>query len=176
MTETNHIRWSDDPADACHFIGHVGTITEPAFKLYGPIDGSDRWLLSIRLKGAAEFAYGDGPDALKAEAERRLEQFVASLGAVFPAAEFEFPDEDDEPLEIRYAAGRRVRFAHPDAGWPGEGDDATESLILGAAYTIGWADIGQSKTYLNLSGVEGAFNSVLFEPVPDEPSHPEGGF
>jgi hypothetical protein len=83
-TGTARIRWSDDLADARHFIGHVGTVAEPAFKLYGPIDGSDRWLLSIRLRSAVEFVYRDDPDELKADAERLLSEFVSSLGAVFP--------------------------------------------------------------------------------------------
>ena len=54
---------------------------------------------------------------LKAEAERWLAEFVTSLGAVFPEPGFTFPcdDEDDEPLEVRFAAGTRVRFAYPDA-------------------------------------------------------------
>jgi hypothetical protein len=91
-TGTARIRWSDDLADARHFIGHVGTVAEPAFKLYGPIDGSDRWLLSIRLRSAVEFVYRDDPDELKADAERLLAEFVSSLGAIFPPEPAPDPD------------------------------------------------------------------------------------
>src|ERR1017187_5463305 len=173
-TGTDRIRWSDDPADARHFTGHVGTVTEPAFKLYGPIDGSDRWLLSIRLKGAVDLVYRDDPDELKDEAERRLERFVSSLGASFPEDEYQFGDVRELDLEEAFGSGCYVRYQHPDAGWPGEQDDARTLLTHGRLYRVAWNDIGDSKTRIGLVGVAGAFNSVLFEPVASEDVTDEG--
>lgn len=167
MTETAaRIRWTDEsPQEFVTLAGRVGTRDEPAFRIFGPDGYNSRWLLSIRLAASSEFTYGADPDDLKLEAERWLEEFVSSLGAIFSADAFEF-EEDDEPLEVRYAPGAFVRYQHPDAGWPGEQDEARELLTHGRLYRVAWIDIGQSKTRIGLAGVKGAgFNSVLFEPV-----------
>lgn len=79
-------------------------------------------------------------------------------------------DPGGRPVEVIFAPGRRVRFAYPGNGYPGDGAKAREILTLGAAYRIEWSDVGQSKTTLGLLGVEGTFNSVLFEPVDDDPA------
>ena len=164
MTETR-IRWSDDPACPGDFNGHVGTVTRLAFRIIGPGSVNERWLLSIRLPVPSEFVYADGPDKLKAEAERWLERFVASLGASFGDA-YEFPD--GPPIEEQYGIGAYVRYQHPDAGWPGEQGEARKLLTHGRLYRVAWNDIGQSKTEIGIVGVTGAFNSVLFEPVASE--------
>jgi len=170
---TNRIRWHDetpgngDVYNVAH-IGHVGTVEGAAFIIYTPDQLHANWLLSFRLIPGSTFLYADSPKDLKAEAERWLEEFVSSLGASFPVT-YEF-EEDDEPIEVRFAPGAYVRYQNPDAGWPGEQDKARELLTLGRIYGIAWNDIGQSKTSIGLVGIEGTFNSVLFEPVP---SHPE---
>ena len=126
---------------------------------------------------AARRAHGADTDKLRAEAERWLAEFAGSLGAVFPDDEDEFSDEDDEWLEVTWAAGRRVRFAHPDAGYPGEAEEAMKALTPGEVYTIAWADIGQSRTDLNLARDRksvGRFNSVFFEPADDEAASTAG--
>ena len=50
---------------------------------------------------------------------------------------------------------------------------AARLLTPGEVYTIEWSDVGSSSTRLRLAGIETrgqGFNSVLFEPVPDEPA------
>ena len=74
-------------------------------------------------------------------------------------------------FEALYAPGRRVRFAHPDGGYPGDGEQAAALLAVGEVYVIDWSDIGFSKTRISLAGIDShgqGFNSVLFEPVDDE--------
>lgn len=174
MTETTaRIRWEDKtPGNSDVYnvasIGYVGTVTESAFIIYTPDEAHAGWLLSVRLTPGSQFFYADSQDELKDRAERWLAGFVSSLGAIFPADAFEF-EEDDEPLEVRYAPGAFVRYQHPDAGWPGEQDDARDLLTHGRLYRVAWNDIGQSKTRIGLVGIKGVgFNSVLFEPVADE--------
>ena len=177
---TERIRWerNDDGSSvtAAH-EGYAGTISEPLFFIFEPDDRDPWWILTSSLPGlpgagrAERRAHGADTDKLRAEAERWLAEFAGSLGAVFPDDEDEFSDEDDEWLEVTWAAGRRVRFAHPDAGYPGEAEEAMKALTPGRVYTIAWADIGQSRTDLNLAAKGkslGRFNSVLFEPVDDE--------
>ncbi len=180
MTGTGErIRW-----EAAHeksvtaYFGYAGTPTW-LFQILRPVFKGEPHALTTMLPGwplqpeAGTFSsavYGT-PDELKAEAERWLKEFVLALGAVFPG-------EDGEPLEVKYAAGRRVRYAHPDYGYPGEKEHAAGHLTPGEVYTIAWADIGQSRTDLNLRGVAGRFNSVFFEPAddeaPDEPAKEAG--
>ena len=176
---TERIRWerNDDGSSvtAAH-EGYAGTISEPLFFIFEPDDRDPWWILTSSLPGlpgagrAERRAHGADTDKLRAEAERWLAEFAGSLGAVFPDDEDEFSDEDDEWLEVTWAAGRRVRFAHPDAGWPGEAEEAAKALTPGEVYTIAWADIGQSRTDLNLARDRksvGRFNSVFFEPADD---------
>ena len=175
MTETTtRIRWHDktpgnsDVYNIAH-IGYVGTVEESAFIIYTPDTMHADWLLSVRLIPGSTFLYADTPGELKAEAERWLEEFVASLGAIFPGEPYDFGDDDGEPLEVKYAPGRRVRYVHPDYGYPGEQEVAAAILVFGAAYTIAQHSIGQSRTDLILEGIPGEwFNSVLFEPAGDE--------
>jgi hypothetical protein len=162
------IRW--DGADDGEATGYVGSLGWPVFRIWPPDDKGD-CLLFVYLAGhQLDLWHGATVDGQKAAAERLLEEFVSSLGAVFPAEAFEFPGDDELP-EVKFAAGTRVRFAHPDAGYPGEADDAMKALVPGMVYTVAWADIGQSRTDLNLAvrgRALGRFNSVLFEPVDDE--------
>ena len=73
-------------------------------------------------------------------------------------------------FEALYAPGRRVRFAHPDGGYPADQKMAAAFLTPGEVYTIAWSDIGFSSTRLGLAGIEDrrqGFNSMLFETVDD---------
>lgn len=184
MTETARIRWEDNERrwdDNGTILGYVGTRSEWLFAICEANDDADdeELVLTVAFPGthqAGSIGTGVSPVDLKAEAERWLTGFVTSLGATFPAEAVDdlFGDEDGdgEPLEVKYAAGRRVRYAHPDAGYPGEAALVAASLVLGEVYTIGWADIGQSRTNLNLyrdGKPVGSFNSVFFEPADDEP-------
>jgi hypothetical protein len=105
---TERIRWADEIVNG-HPVtaGYVGTLTEAAFRLYGP-EGADRqWLLATRLIAGTEFLPADKPDELKAEAERLLAALVSSLGAIFPT-------EPDESTAFQVSEARDV-LAHWDA-------------------------------------------------------------
>ena len=89
MTETERIRWEDkEPGNGDVYnvasIGCAGTAEEAAFIIYTPDELHAGWLLSVRLVPGGLFLYADTPDGLKVKAERWLERFVGSLGAVFP--------------------------------------------------------------------------------------------
>ena len=170
MTGTGRIRWEND-GQSGNYVGYVGTLPESAFRIYSPDTAHENWLLSVRVAAGRKFFYGDGPEPLEVEAEQWLEQFVASLGAIFPEDAYEFPCCEHD-LETAYAPGAYVRYQNPDAGWPGDQDKARELLTLGRIYGIAWSDIGQSKTSLGLVGIDGTFNSVLFEPVDDQSPAP----
>lgn len=80
----NRIHW--EPAGYGAFAGHVGTTKDRLFMIRKP-DHRPAWRLSSPLPGlSGAEATSAGPDALKREAERWLEEFVTSLGAVFPEA------------------------------------------------------------------------------------------
>ena len=94
---TDRIRWERtkaihrEPADRSGWTGYVGTLKPCAFEVWQ--SGSDfsdvtlgEWVLSIRLPGplSEQLPHGHDPEKLKAEAERWLEEFVSSLGAIFP--------------------------------------------------------------------------------------------
>jgi hypothetical protein len=164
------IRWEQSEYGGS-LLGYAGTFDGWLFQIFKASDDIDdgTQALMATLPGAlGDYRYKIDLDELKAEAERWLEEFTASIGAVFLADAFEF-EEDDEPLEVRYGPGAFVRYQHPDAGWPGEQDEARSLLTHGRLYRVAWNDIGQSKTRIGLVGVEGAgFNSVLFEPVASE--------
>jgi hypothetical protein len=79
------IRW--EPNGHSAFLGYVGTLTDSdwLFQVWRLDAVTGTWRLSSSLAG--QFGWDldhDGPDELKAEAERWLERFVASLGAVLP--------------------------------------------------------------------------------------------
>ena len=168
------IRW--ELTEYGSWRGRVAAAEKFQFQLWRQ-PRSENWRLEVGFPGGfLRVASGVDPEGLKPEAERWLTEFVSSLGAVFPEDEYEFP-EYDEWLEVTWAAGRRVRFAHPDAGYPGEAEEAMKALTPGEVYTIAWADIGQSRTDLNLARDRksvGRFNSVFFEPADDEAASTAG--
>jgi hypothetical protein len=92
MTDTTRIRW--ELTQYGGWTGHVGTMKPWAFQIW-QVDGPDSpWRLDPALLG--QFGYHvdhPDPEALKSHAERWLEEFVSSLGAVFPEAVLKLADE-----------------------------------------------------------------------------------
>ena len=170
-TPETRIRWQDTKYGG--WTGHVGTLDPWAFQIFTTGLGYAGWSLTATLPGSLGEA-GDDPDELKLTAERLLAEFTASLGASFPEDEYQFGDVRELDLEEAFGSGCYVRYQHPDAGWPGEQDDARNLLTHGRLYRVAWNDIGDSKTRIGLVGVAGAFNSVLFEPVASEDVTDEG--
>jgi hypothetical protein len=167
------IRWEDEPGGyAVTEDGFIGPaeLNWRAFRIWRPdLRVDPRPFLTSDLRGQERRQVHGTPDELKAEAERWLSEFVQLLGAVFPPGEIS-DDEDGEPLEVKYAAGRRVRFEHPDNGYAADRLMAATFLTPGEVYTISRADVGQSSTRLDFAGIDTrrqGFNSVLFEPVDD---------
>ncbi len=84
---TEHIRW--DPTKYGGWTGHVGTVDGFVFQAWKPAPfGEKPYRLESSLPGEfGRIADGTDPDELKAEAERWLEEFASSLGAVFKPVE-----------------------------------------------------------------------------------------
>jgi len=89
MTETTRIRWEDDGRNG--FEGYAGTLDRHLFAVWqSPCDSAEdvlgEWVLTTRLPAPRDWRtpHGFDPEALKAEAERWLKGFTASLGATFP--------------------------------------------------------------------------------------------
>jgi hypothetical protein len=146
MTEpTAHIRWEQEtPQD---INGYVGTMDVPMFQLWRtPCDYGDvligDWVLSSGVPKLATHRLHSSRDvdALKAEAERWLEEFTASIGAVFPepivaelrsyAAEMEsYVDGGEAGLHDRsmFATGMRRAAGLIEHGDVPVSPDATET-------------------------------------------------
>lgn len=96
MSETTvRIRWTDNGMGG--YEGYVGTSKRLTFELWqAPADAgfpTGGWVITSELPmpdpsnlGYTYAFSGKDPEELKVRAERRLEEFVASLGAVFPEA------------------------------------------------------------------------------------------
>jgi hypothetical protein len=77
------IRWEVSPG-AKSIIGYVGSLDLWEFQIWTGGDGRV-WQLITQLPGMADARPESvDPEELKAEAERILREFAASLGAVFP--------------------------------------------------------------------------------------------
>jgi hypothetical protein len=92
VTETPvpRIRWELDKYAG--WIGYVSTLDASMFAVWpSPCDGGHYvlgdWVLTSQIPtpGIAGPYSSPDPEALKAEAESLLEEFVTSLGAIFPA-------------------------------------------------------------------------------------------
>jgi hypothetical protein len=86
------IRWED--AGNGESAGYPGTLDTAVFRIWTPEEGNGEWLLTAAMLPDAhgQRRYGSGPDVLKAEAERWLEEFVTSLGAVYDLASTYSPE------------------------------------------------------------------------------------
>jgi hypothetical protein len=165
MTEPR-IRWDEDAA-LLVWSGYVGTAAAQLFTIAAPLPGSGKgFLLMSRLPGMDFSCSRPRLEEAQAEAERWLEEFTASLGAVWPDErdEFEFP-RDDLDLEAAFGPGAYVRYQRPDEGWEADRVAGRKLLTHGRLYRVAWNDIGFSKTRIGLVGFKDSFNSVLFEPV-----------
>lgn len=88
--DTKRIRWeAGAEAGITAWFGIVGTAPH-LYSILRPVTPGDEWVLTCHLPGhVSKVGYADDPDDLKAKAERWLEEFVSSLGAIFlpePAA------------------------------------------------------------------------------------------
>jgi hypothetical protein len=168
---TARIRW--ELTEYGSFTGYAGPESW-LFQIWKPDRNGTMWALDSELPGQQQrHLRSDGPDApeeLKADAEHWLEEHVSLLGASFPAEPGDpfanIPgtghDLDD------FAEGCRVRYSYPGNGYLSGREEAAELLTEGEVYTVTQRMAGTSVTYLELQGVEGHFNSVMFEPVPLE--------
>jgi hypothetical protein len=88
---TDRIRW--EPAEHGGWIGYAGTLKPFIFQIHEACawkvpDLIDGLALASTLPGdLGHYVRGTDPDRLKAEAERWLEEFASSLGAIFPEGE-----------------------------------------------------------------------------------------
>lgn len=48
-------------------------------------------------------------------------------------------------------------------GYDGEKEMARKKLVIGQSYNVVYSDVGRSCTYIGLEGVDGHFNSCLFD-------------
>jgi hypothetical protein len=80
MTETR-IRWE---RTGYGWRSSVGLVDNWPFQIWNTTNAPTAWRLKSNLPGPSKPAFRDDPDELMAEAERLLEEFVSSLGAVFP--------------------------------------------------------------------------------------------
>jgi hypothetical protein len=81
---SGRIHWQDEEATG-NTIGRVGSGGSYLFCIWQANAGAGKWRLTSTLPGQDEWhLYRDDPGVLKAEAEKWLERFVSSLGAVFP--------------------------------------------------------------------------------------------
>jgi hypothetical protein len=119
---SERIRWHDETDGMAAYTGYVGTLDSLMFHIWRPDGHHDEWVLTTRLSGDGDKAvYADGPDKLKAEAERWLERFISSLGAVFP-------DEPDESAAFQLSEARDV-LARWDAEQDGEPVISREKVL-----------------------------------------------
>ena len=77
------IRWEDGGSEMIALCGHVGGLSATVFRILRPWSTFEHWAVSCTLAGSGPVRRGNGPEELKAQAERWLEEFVSSLGAVF---------------------------------------------------------------------------------------------
>jgi hypothetical protein len=81
MTGTPRIRWE---RTGYGWNGSVGLVEGWPFQIWGAVNSTGAWRLKSDLAGQQKRSlFRDDPDELKAEAERWLEEFIASLGASF---------------------------------------------------------------------------------------------
>ena len=116
--DTTRIRWQADKYAG--FTGYVGSQESSLFQVWqSPCDGGNyvigEWVLTGPLPGKLrERSHSHNPDDLKAEAERWLEEFASSLGAVFPdgpgdaITQKELAEALDHELDSSWVGGREL--------------------------------------------------------------------
>ena len=67
-------------------------------------------------------------------------------------------------MKLDTPIGTRVRFTAKH-GLRGQQDTARKIFVMGALYTVKWLDISGFHSTVELIGVEGKFNTCLFENV-----------
>jgi hypothetical protein len=80
MAVNERIRWTEQSDGG--WLGHAGTIERSLFMIIPPFLG--RWELYSTLPGWDRALLRGDVDEIKDHAERWLEEFVSSLGAVWP--------------------------------------------------------------------------------------------
>lgn len=73
-------------------------------------------------------------------------------------------DEEESYMDIYSPPGTKVRFA-ANGGWEYDKEEAKKVLTLGKIYTVSNVDVHSSHSYVSLEGVNGEFNTVLFNEV-----------
>lgn len=131
MTGTR-IRWEDPPGDSfATAAGYVGQIETDLFRIFPPDTLDPEWALNSSLPGyiGSKRGSADGPDELKALAEVWLEEFVSSLGAVFPEGE---PRAVFGPWTAKTHSAHSIRPPAPrwHDGWAEVGRDGDGNLLL----------------------------------------------
>jgi hypothetical protein len=138
MTETTkpaRIRWEETSLG--EFAGRVGTLRWLAYQMRPPAYDGGRWQLTSYIPGSiGKCTYSDDKEEAQAEAERRLEEFISSLGATFPGGH---PDGNAIEAYCATSAGdgdgrHLVQYAVrlPDGTTTAYGDQSWVSAGLGA--------------------------------------------
>lgn len=154
---TGRVRWETGPSG--NLLGRVGTLPFWSFQILQSGDPAEGFKLFPQLPGLASvIARSVDVDELKAEAEGWLEEFVTSLGAVFPDVSEALPRA---PLVHDLAIVLRG-VLHPDAQVGPPARLASRRL----AEVLGIAD-GEVNTWNVQARLREAFGVV-----PDEPAKP----
>ena len=56
-----------------------------------------------------------------------------------------------------------AEFTHPNSCYEGEGERAAEKITVGKKYIVKNVAVGRWYTGIQLEGIQGSFNSVLFD-------------
>lgn len=112
----DRIRWQPELGLFSGFSGYAGTIGAALFRIYADqLAGGGHALLGNLLGMPSGPAYGTEGE-VKAEAERWLEEFAASLGAVFPDEPRPYAFTRDELVDALTRLEVKVQLAGPIAG------------------------------------------------------------
>lgn len=71
----------------------------------------------------------------------------------------------EERMNIYSKQGTRVRYAHPDGGYPMAIQRAKEHLVLGNVYAVVKTEVHERHTNVFLEGFDEPFTSCLFDEV-----------
>ena len=99
MAGTKRIRWKPTEPGGDDRFGYVGARDRALFTLWSPREDGV-WAVSAAIPGIAqedtECRWGASREEAMAEAEQWLEQFISSLGAVFPESAPSAPSNTGE--------------------------------------------------------------------------------